>query len=212
MKKKILSIVLTGLMILSFSACGNSDNSSDAPDNQEQEPMSEALESRGVWFRISGKDTIAKDDYVSAVCTFEDGKVTAYALNNLGYTIGDFEGMSDDEIIDEVSEYKVDKTPVKYTLEGTTDNTGNTIIEENIVIDSSVSTTLETGGKWWDNNYDYTPCTNGYTIYDDIYNGFRYAWNEANSDYDYLITKIDGTPAPQPFVLDSTDTEGIKVD
>ena len=100
MKKKILSIVLTGLMMLSLSACGNSsnsDNGSATPDNQEQEqePMSEALESRGVWFRVSGKETIAKDDSVNGISTFEDGMVTAYALNNLGYTIGDFKGMSD---------------------------------------------------------------------------------------------------------------------
>ena len=120
--------------------------------------------------------------------------------------------MSDDEILDEVAEYKVDGTPIKYTLAGTTDDTGNIIIEENIVIDSSVSTMLETGGKWWDNNYDYSPCTNGYTIYDDIYNGFRYASNKVDSDYVYLVTRIDGTPAPQPFVLDSVDTEGIEVD
>lgn len=217
MKKKILSIVLTGLMMLSLSACGNSsnsDNGSATPDNQEQEqePMSEALESRGVWFRVSGKETIAKDDSVNGISTFEDGMVTAYALNNLGYTIGDFKGMSDDEILDEVAEYKVDGTPIKYTLAGTTDDTGNIIIEENIVIDSSVSTMLETGGKWWDNNYDYSPCTNGYTIYDDIYNGFRYASNKVDSDYVYLVTRIDGTPAPQPFVLDSVDTEGIEVD
>ncbi len=215
MKKRILSIVLMGLMMLSLAACGNNDDgSSAAPDSQEQEqePMSEALESRGVWFRVDGKDNIAKDDIVSGVCTFEDGKVTAYALNNLGYTIGDFKGMSDDEILDEVAEYKVDGTPVKYTLAGTTDDTGNVILTENIVIDSSVSTMLETGGKWWDNNYDYSPCYNGYTIYDDIYNGFRYAWNEANSDYSYLVTKIDGTPTPQPFVLDSVDTKGIEVD
>lgn len=214
MKKKLLTIILMGVMVLSVSACGNSDNGSNTPDNQgeEQESMSEALQSRGVWFRLSGKDNIAKDDQVSAVCTFEDGMVTAYALNNLGYTIGDFSGMSDDEILDEVAEYKVDGTPVKYTLAGTTDDTGNVIITENIVIDSSVSTMLETGGKWWDNNYDYSPCYNGYTIYDDIYNGFRYAWNAANSDYSYLVTKIDGTPAPQPFVLDSVDTEGIELD
>ncbi len=214
MKKKLLSIILMGAMVLSLSACGNNDDAgSNTPDGQEeQEPMSEALESRGVWFRLSGKDNIAKDDQVNTVCTFKDGMVTAYALNNLGYTIGDFSGMSDDEILDEVAEYQVAGTPVKYTLAGTTDDTGNIIIEENIVIDSSVSTMLETGGKWWDNNYDYSPCYNGYTIYDDIYNGFRYAWNKANSDYSYLVTKIDGTPAPQPFVLDSTDTDGIEVD
>ena len=217
MKKKILSIVLTGLMMLSLSACGNSsnsDNGSATSDNQEQEqePMSEALESRGIWFRVSGKETIAKDDSVNGISTFEDGMVTAYALNNLGYTIGDFKGMTDDEILDEVAEYKVEETPIKYTLAGTTDDTGNIIIEENIVIDSSVSPMLETGGKWWDSNYDYSPCTNGYTIYDDIYNGFRYASNKVDSDYVYLVTRIDGTPAPQPFVLDSVDTEGIEVD
>lgn len=151
MKKKILSIVLTGLMMLSLSACGNSsnsDNGSATPDNQEQEqePMSEALESRGVWFRVSGKETIAKDDSVNGVYTFEDGMVTVYALNNLGYTIGDFKEMSDDEILDEVAEYKIDETPIKYTLAGTTDDTGNIIIEENIVINSSVNTLLESGG------------------------------------------------------------------
>ena len=213
MKKKILSIVLTGLMVLSLSACGNSSNSgngSTASDSQEQEqePMSEALESHNVWFRVGGKDTIAKDDQLSSICTFKDGMITAYDLVNCGYTIGDFKGMSDDEILEEVAEYKVDGTPAKYTLAGTTDDSGNNIIQENIVIDPAVSMS----DKWWNKNYDYSPCTNGYTIYDDIYNGFRYAWNEANSDYNYLVTRIEGTPAPQPFVLDSVDTEGIEVD
>lgn len=210
MKKKILSIVLMGLMVLSLSACGNNDNSSATSDKQgeEQEPMSEALESRGIWFRVNGKETLAKDDLVKAICIFEDGTLTAYAPNESNYTIGDFKGMSDDEILEEVAEYKVDGTPAKYTLAGTTDDTGNILIEENIVLDSSA----ERDGKWWSNANYYSPCTNGYTIYDDIYNGFRYAWNKANSDYIYLVTRIDGTPTPQPFVLDSVDTEGIEVD
>lgn len=216
MKKKILSVVLMGLMVLSLSACGNNDNSSATSDRQEQEqeqePMSEALESHSVWFVVAGKDNIAKDDGVGSIVTFEDGMITAYDLDEPDYTIGDFKGMSDEEILDEVAEYKVDVTPAKYTLTGSTDDTGNIIIDETIVIDSSVSTQLETGDYWWFDTFEYAPCTNGYTIYDDIYNGFRHVVNASNSDYQYLITRIDGTSTPQPFVLDSVDTEGIEVD
>lgn len=214
MKKRFLSIVMMCLMVFLLTACGNKNDDLQSNLKDEditQEKMSEALENHKLWLAVVTDEVhIAKDDELRAVYTFEDGMLTAYAPDDW-MSIGDLKGMSDEEILDMMKKYKVDGTPTKYTLEGETDDTGNYLLTESIEIDSSVSDTYRII-NWWLGDNDYSPCYNGYTIYDNIYNGFYYTWNKASGESTFLITRMKGGEPPQAFMLDDTDTKGIEVD
>lgn len=220
MKKRVLSIVMMCLMVFLLTACGN--NNDDLQSNLKtedvtREKMSEALENHKLWFLVEknrSNSNMAKDDRIYAVYTFEDGRMTVYSLYGDPHPlkIGELKGMSDEEIIDMLIPRKMDNTPVKYTLSGETDDTGNFLLTESIGL-APTENNDSAGDVWYADlalscgRSAFMPCYNGHTIYDTVYNGF---WDDNMGHF--FVTRMKGGEPAQPFVLDDVDTKGIEVD
>jgi len=107
MKKKLfrnLSLVMmTGLLIVSLSACGGSnDTGGETTGTRSTErdhaiPPSEAFAEEGIWF-YSDSPMVTKDERVDYTLVFDgNGNVTRYKTD---FTYADLRDLSDEEIIE----------------------------------------------------------------------------------------------------------------
>ena len=91
-----------GVVVLPLAACGGSLSGSSSSSSAEKS-ASAAFEECGVWFvrwsTDEPSDPIAKDDSVSEVLDFKDGKVARYSFRSQQIEFGDLDGKSEDEII-----------------------------------------------------------------------------------------------------------------
>lgn len=198
MKKKMLSIILTGLIVLSLVACGKDDNNSITSDKQEekQEPFSEAVENHKLWVAVYG--TPAKDSHVRQVYYFDNNTITLYSHNGESLELGELQGLSDEEILTEVKSYNYEEreSSSSYSFMLATDDTGNTPISETLYIDGKEDIFCN----------EMTP-TSKFTIYDETYQGF---W-EGGGEYDEtFITKVE-SDSPL-FTFDTIGTDGVEVE
>ncbi len=194
MKKKIVSILAVCMTVLAISACGN-NSESDVPNEQEatkQETISEALKTHKIWYVTREP---AKDSRVWYVDYYDDGKVTRYYVLDAKVEMGDFTGLSDEEVLKKVKTMDDSPETDSYILSLKTDDTGNTPILVRIE-------GQDTGTIF----HESTP-SRSYTIYQDTYQGLTQGTGVADDQY---ITKIkEDEPM---FILDGVDTEGIEVD
>lgn len=135
MKKKLfrnLSLVMmTGLLIVSLSACGKSKDSNGTTANTSDTaiPASEAFAEEGIWFYAN--EPVTKDAVIDAILVFDgNGNVTRYNTNcawmeNLKF--GDLQDLSEDEILELAKEK--DKESYEYEMQNIADD-GDNVIEE----------------------------------------------------------------------------------
>lgn len=131
MKKKILRslslIMMTGLLIVSSSACGKSKDSNGGTTNTAI-PVSEAFSEEGIWFYSN--DPVTKDAVIDAILVFDgNGNVTRYDTNcawmeNLKF--GDLQDLSEDEILELAKEK--DKESFEHEMQDIADD-GDYVIE-----------------------------------------------------------------------------------
>lgn len=138
MKKKISKIlslvIMTGLLIVSLSACGGSKNASNVTSNEPISP-SEIFNQEGIWF--GSEDMVTKDEEIDYILVFDGkGNVTRYNTTSWGIdvsqdlkciTYSDLEGLSNEEIIELAKERDkfIFEEEIKYEI-----SLGDTIIED----------------------------------------------------------------------------------
>lgn len=120
--------VIGGMAVLPLAACGSQSGtatsgsaaSGSAASGSAEKTASEAFRDGGIWFERWGTESdkgmpIAKDDSVSSVLVFKDGKVTYYRLRIQQILFGDLNGLSDDEIIAKAGD--IDKSNFESDVE-----------------------------------------------------------------------------------------------
>ncbi|KGP89884.1 hypothetical protein N780_09595 [Pontibacillus chungwhensis BH030062] len=136
-------VVISALMIL--GACGNEEaNSEEAPvqdGQQDSSPkelmaMSEGLKEYSVWFRTSNNPS--RNSNVSDVYIFGDGEVKRYS-NFSDLSIEEIYELSDEDIIQYVSENAESRKEGKFTLDISLDQLGQNTEEMNVALASGKS-------------------------------------------------------------------------
>lgn len=108
MKKKISKIlslvIMTGLLVTSFTACGESKDTTSTVEDRVV-LASEAFNREGIWFGF--EDYVTKDETIDYILVFDGkGNVTHYKTNSItantveNITFADLNGLSDEEIIE----------------------------------------------------------------------------------------------------------------
>ena len=108
MKKKIVSILAVCMTVLAISGCGN-NSESDVPNDN-------------IWYVTREP---AKDSRVWYVDYYDDGKVTRYYVLDAKVEMGDFTGLSDEEVLKKVKTMDDSPETDSYILSLKTDDTVN---------------------------------------------------------------------------------------
>lgn len=94
--RRVFLVIISGLLILPLSACGETKNISGTKNN-ETIFAKEAFEQKGIWFH-SGNGVVEKDKKIKAILIFDgNGNVTHYRTN---ITFADLRGRSQEGIIE----------------------------------------------------------------------------------------------------------------
>ena len=141
MQKKLfrnLSLVMmTGLLIVSSSACGESKGSNGITSTSDTAiPASEAFAEEGIWFYAD--EPVTKDTEIDAILVFDgNGNVTHYITNCGGVKIkfSDLRDLSNDEILELAKEK--DKESYEFEMQVIAGKGDNAIEEIQLSIGNS---------------------------------------------------------------------------
>lgn len=246
-----VGIFLTVCLIF-FPACSLSSEETSNLDTQNEtensEPVSglttvsEVLSNgRTLWY-VASAENVAKDKPFSYLLVFEGGEVTFYANGHTPYsgatikglTFGDLDTLSDDEIIEKMTEIDkayfygaIDKLndvgedyetgqyrapePFGYTLSIETDSSGNRSVSEKLKFKHWDTPYSPNAPKVFDSietsfSKEIIAAVPTHTIYNTNFSGYAF---EGSSVNEVFLTKIFSNK--YEFELDQPGAEGVEI-